>query len=166
MAAAKQQAKASHSPSSANESPRLAPSMPGFANMNGGSTELRRTSSQRLNPTAKPFIPQTSTPPLLTVKRQASPSIQPDDEAVAGDQRTDLSLSRKPLCIICWQPTMGLSCYCRSGSHLLHAECLASLDQYTQGQDNEEESLDCFCSGIPALPLMHSSEEHGVPHFV
>lgn len=166
MAAAQQQAKTLHNLSSTNESPQLAPSMPGFADMNGGSTEMRRTSSQRLNPTAKPFIPQTSTQPLLTRKRRASPSIRLGDEAVAGDQRTELSVSRKPLCIICWQPIMGLSCYCRSGSHLLHVECLASLDQYTQGQDNDEESLDCFCSGIPALPLMHSSEEHGVPHFV
>lgn len=150
MAAAQQQGKTLHSPSSTNASPRLAQPRPGFANTNG-STEMRRTSDQRLNPAAKPFIPQTSTQPLLSLNRPASPSIWLSDEIMAGDQST--KLSRKPSCVICWQPIMGLSCYCPSGNHLLHSECLASLDQYTQGQDNDKESLDCLCPGIPALPF-------------
>lgn len=156
MAAAQQHGKISHSPSSANASPRLAPARSALGNLNAP-TEMRRTSSQQLNPAAKPFIPQSNTPPAL--KPTASPSVQPEH---VGDQPA--KTPRKSLCVICWQPILGLSCYCHSGTHLLHAECLASLqaDEQGLGNDDFDESVQCFCTGIPESLPMHLSEEYSV----
>jgi len=159
MAAAQQQAKALQIPPSATGSPRLAPSRPAVANTNGP-PEMRRTPSQRLNPTARPFVPQTSTPPG-SIKRTTSPALRLNDQNMAREKSA--SLSNRPSCVICWQPILGLSCYCPSRNHLLHAECLGSLSPRGEGVD--EEDLDCFCADIPSTSWS-SSEHHEPPRFV
>ena len=150
MAAAQQQAKALQVPSAGGGSPRLSSFQPGLANSNG-SLEMRRSPSQRLNPTARPFVPQTGTQPTSAIKRAASPSLRLNDQNIGREQPR--TTSNRPCCVICWQPILGLSCYCPSRSHLLHAECLGSLNSQSTVEGGDGDVLGCFCADIPAISL-------------
>jgi hypothetical protein len=156
MAAHQQQAKMKQFSLSVNTSPKLEPTKM-VSDEISGVTDSQRSSSQRLNPVAKPFVPQPHTFSQYQHNPIVPPSTTTSFDSSAGYPTKSII---GPPCVICWQPILGLACHCPSRNHISHAECLASLRELTSVRDDDEENLGCFCTGFPAMSSFGPSEEH------
>src|SRR5215472_12879791 len=156
MAAAQQQAKTKQVSLSVNTSPKLEPTRMVSDEINDV-TDTQRSSNQRLNPVAKPFVPQPHTLSQYQHNPIVPPSTTTSFDSSAGYPAKG---SPGPQCVICWQPILGLACHCPSSNHISHAECFASLWELSRIRDDEEENLGCFCTGFPAMSSFGSSGGH------
>lgn len=157
MAAAQQQAKTKQGSLSASASPKLEPARMVVDEING-TTDIHRSSGHRLNPVAKPFVPQPQTLSQYHLNPIVPPPATTGFDSSAAEHSA--KASSRPLCVICWQPILGLACHCPSRNHISHAECLASLQELPSIRNGDEENLGCFCTGFSAMSSFGPSEDH------